>query len=204
MNQTMARGVIGGMLIVAGGVWGQEAQVSVMVGTPAPAVWELPDNPLEKVPVECGVRIPGFELKPGEHGDVAVLPGRIPGVDKPGAPVLPALATGFKGHPQVRLAARFVGSEFEDIPDVDMAPVPSVRAGEFDQPYAEPVKTYSKAADYYTADAWWPETLVALQEAMMGTQKFVRVECRPFQYNAARKTLRFHKQIDFVLEVKHD
>ncbi len=184
-------------------VQGDEPAARV-VGAPGPAEWRIPENPVEKVPVECRVMIPGFKVQPTEEGDTLVIAARVPGLEVAGAPDLPAVATGFKGHPRVRLAIRFLRSEFEDVPDVDVIPVPLARAGEFDQPYARPVRTYSRSPDVYAADTWWPETLVSLQEAMGGTQKYVRVECRPFQYNAARKTLRFHRQIEFMLEVKAD
>ena len=204
MTPNTARRLSAGLLLGAALVCAQEPKPARTIGAPAPAQWEIPDDPAAKPPVECRVRISGFELHPTEHGEVVALPSRVPGLSQAGAPDLPAVASGFKGHPQVRLAVRFLRSEFEDVPDVDVAPVPSARAGEFDQPYEKPVLTYSRSPDAYAADAWWPETLVSLQEAMGGTQKYVRVECRPFQYNAARRTLRFHRQIEFALEVKRD
>jgi len=202
MQRTAARRIWLGLLVLsAGEVCGQERSGQLVVGTPAAAEWTIPANPVEKVPAACRVRIPGFEINPTEAGSVVVLPGRIPGVVNAGAPDTPAVATSFKGHPNIRVIARLVRSDFEDFPDMDIAPVPTFLAGELDQPYPVPVKTYSRSAALYSADAWWPETLVLAEEAWMGTNKVVRVECRPFQYNAARKTLRFHRQIDFVLEI---
>ena len=48
----------------------------------------------------------------------------------------------------------------------------------------------------YAADAFWPEDLVKVDEVWVHTQKFVRIEYRPVQYNPITKTLRVYEDLE--------
>lgn len=43
----------------------------------------------------------------------------------------------------------------------------------------------------YQEDRFWPDPVVTVQAAWMGTNKIVRVECAPIQYNPVRHVIRY-------------
>lgn len=56
----------------------------------------------------------------------------------------------------------------------------------------------------YSVDAYWPETLVEVQEMWRGTQRLVRVQCRLMQYNPVQHILRVTPRVRGLLTFERD
>lgn len=115
---------------------------------------------------------------------------------KPGAPDLPVLVKVLPVAAGYSLQVRVEDSPFEDTAGLDVVPVETWSAG--DPEAARPVPTSRRvpAAGIYSSTNFWPQKLVHVDEAWMGTQKVARVEVCPVQYNPSTRTLRFFRQLN--------
>jgi hypothetical protein len=168
------------------------------VDSPGAVIWTLPVVVNDSAPIDFSVSVTGFDPQPADGGYVLRIAGQAAPL-KPGAPDVPVFARTIPGIAGHVARVRVTRIEQEDFTNVLVAP-----AEAHEPDYADPekpgLKTVRAASDpAYTIDAFWPADLIAVQEASMGTQKFVRIECRPIQYNPASHTVRFNREIDAEL-----
>jgi hypothetical protein len=166
----------------------------------------ISDAPVEwSVPAELGaetefsVRVPGFSAEASDAGFLLRIPGQAAPI-QPGGPDLPVMAKVVRiagGNARVEINP----SECEEITNVVIAPAPSWRLLS-DDPGAVPRPVREKLESAYAVSTFVPEALLAVQTAVMGTETYLRIECRPFQYNPATKTLRFYRDIRGVLTLE--
>ena len=137
----------------------------------------------------------GVESVELPEGCVLKIPGQAAALEA-GGPDVPAVARLFNGWKGARARLGSVESEYEEIPGFDLAPAESPKSVGDDvvsvrTPTFERVRNPAR----YESPGFWPADLLSVQEAWMGTQKFVRVECRPVQYDPVRQVVRLHRQI---------
>jgi hypothetical protein len=168
---------------------GGEGDQPRCVGTPAPAVWSVRPS-REPGAWEFTVRCSGFVLECAEGGLVPRIAGQAapPGRGLPDVPAVAKLLPGQAGR-----AARVTvePSAWELIADVTVPPVERVDFESTITGSAQRVVRRVPDATVFGRDEFWPVEPAAVQAAMMGTQAFVRVECRLVQYNPLRKVLRY-------------
>lgn len=162
------------------------------------ASWSIKQVPDCPDLIQLSVEIPGIGLVSNGYGQVASLAGQVDSFEA-GLPDLPRLARVLPVDDGRPIRIRSVESRHEDVEGVDVAPVKTEKRTGFEKIETE-VTQYERRESVYKQTGFWPGELLELQEAWMGTQKLVRIECRPVQYNPATKTLRFHNAIKAVLE----
>ena len=117
----------------------------------------------------------------------------------PGAPDLPVLARVRPGLPGFTAHVALKPVSWIEVTNIDVAPV-ATRVLEDLTTNAPSYRLDSvRAAAVYGTDAFWPPELATVQEAWQGTQKLVRVECRPLQFNPVRKIVRYAARMEGVL-----
>ena len=141
------------------------------------------------------VEIAGFRSEVTSDGHVITMPGQAH-AGKAGDPDLPfvaALCPGLRGF-----AARVEWNEpvWRDITNVAVAPVGTriLEDVTTNSPTCRTERISSKTV--YGADEFWPQRIARVEEAWAGTQKIVRVECSPIQYNPVRKIVRYTSVVE--------
>lgn len=136
------------------------------------------------------LEIRGLKIAATPDGFVFSLPGQAHS-GRPGTPELPFLAKTRPGMPGLTARLELKPVVWTEITNIDVCPVtvrvladvttnaPTYR---FERIRAEPV---------YGVDAFWPADLASIQEAWMGTQKLIRVECCPMQFNPGLRVARY-------------
>ena len=183
-------------------VFGDEATNGVFhgIGRVAPAEWSLPVLTGTSNPVPFSVRLSGVETVGVPQGYVLRVPGQSADAQA-GGPDLPALAQMLPGVRGYRARGVVTGVSYEDVPGIRVAPAATWTVVEENR-LAIPTPTRTPNAAIYNATNFWPTELLRVQEAWMGTQKWIRMEVRPVQYNPATKTVRWYKELkaNLVLE----
>ena len=131
----------------------------------------------------------------GPEGYVLHIPGEAVSA-APGTPAIPRIARLLPGRKDRAAILQVTG--FSSV-EVTNSPVASTDAHEVDHPESptralRPVRR--RLPEIYTRDQFWPPELGQAQEAWIGTQKVVRVEVFPVQYNAKRETVRFFGRLE--------
>ena len=168
------------------------------VEQPGAVIWTLPTEFDSPGVVDVTLTVTGFEAAPVETGYVLRISGQVASL-KPGAPDVPVVARVIPGVAGRTAHVRLVKAEPQEFADVYLAPAESRVRDETDpeKPVLKAVRSGSPGD--YSSDAFWPPELVAVQEALMGTQKFVRIECHPIRYNPVSRVVRFYPQIQAEL-----
>lgn len=159
------------------------------LGETRPAVWTLtpiPGSNNLQISVQCF----GFETVPGATGVSVRIPGQAT-AGKPGAPDVPGLAKLVPGIKGMRAVLTLQGFDPTNLTDVGVVPVAGPMQALSPQRQADP--------GIYGQAQFWPSNLGRVDEAWIGTQKVVRVECYPVQYNPVAKTLRFYRRLEGIL-----
>jgi hypothetical protein len=148
--------------------------------------------------VEFTLTVTGFEAQPADGG-YRLRVGSQTGPLMRGGPDVPTVARTIPGIPGYSAHVRVLNTETEEFEGVSVAPTETYVRDDSqpDRPALKGVRIRDESV--YGRDAFWPADLIAVQEASMGTQKFVRIECRPIQYNPASHTVRFNREIDAEL-----
>ncbi len=171
--------------------------VAAGLGDPQPAVLTLipiPESPNLKI----SIAFSGFEIIEGACGASLRIPGQAstatPGA--PDVPGIPKLVPGIKG---MRAVLTLHGFDPTNVLDVIVAPAKGYTrevpegSGRVLPPQRQPDPGIYRTAEF------WPSELGRVDEAWIGTQKVVRVECFPVQYNPVLKTIRFYRRLEGVL-----
>lgn len=159
------------------------------LGDPRPAVWTLtpiPGSSNLQISVQCF----GFETVTVAEGSALRIPGQAT-AGKPGAPDVPGLAKLVPGIKGMRAVLTLQGFDPTNLMDVVVAPVESPVQGSLPQRQSDP-GIYGKAQ-------FWPSKLGWVDEAWIGTQKVVRLECHPVQYNPVQKSIRFYRRLEGIV-----
>jgi hypothetical protein len=120
-----------------------------------------------------------------------------PAADRqPGAPDLGGMVRTIPGRPGFRAVVRAVKVESRDEPEVRVAPAEGWRRIFVDDNVYRTEKFRQADPSVFSRNAFWPPAVLQLDEAWMGTNKWVRLVCRPAQYNPVRRVLRLHTRIE--------
>lgn len=166
------------------------------VGDIRPAVWTV--TPIDGTPdSRIQIDIAGFSASEGDGGYALRIPGQA--LPAPGTPDVPRLTRLLPGHGGFQAVLEVRGLEATNVPDVAVAaaPVHRVEAPEAEVRRLRPCREPDPGI--YGRDAFWPPALGRVEEAWIGTQKVVRVECFPIQYNPSRKTICCYRRLEGVL-----
>jgi hypothetical protein len=178
-------------------VWAGEPAPFSGAGTPTPAGWSFADPGPDGV-VNFRVTIPGFQAVRAGDGYVLRVPGQC--IPYPqGAPDVPFVATVIPGSAGVAAEAKLADAAFQEFTNVTVAPVEAVRVDDPEAASPKLTRVRVRSPEIYNKPAFWPEDLVKVQEAWMGTQKLVRIEIHPVQYNPVSKTVRFYREFTGTL-----
>ena len=141
---------------------------------------EITTPPLIREDLESGVLLRLGDDEPAASG---------------GVPDMPSLVKALVGQPGYRIEARVVETEQQEEAGVRVAPSKAmVRTLVSDNKYAV---TWVREAtsEVYARDAFWPESLVQVDEAWQGTNRLARLVIRPVQWNPKTGVLRTHTRL---------
>ena len=146
--------------------------------------------------------VPELEFDSTPAGVVPRISGQATPL-RPGAPDVPVVATAVPCEPRGTPSIRIVDTQPEDVTNALVAPAPRwVVDPESPSPVPAPVRARDESL--YALSTFWPAELADVKVGMMGTQGFVRIECRPVQYNPVTGTVRVHRRIRGVVEFMDD
>lgn len=144
--------------------------------------------------VECT----GFSATPVDGGFSLQIPGQASSAraGTPDVPRVVKLLPGFKGR---RAVLTLQGMDATNIPDVAVVAAEGFKLDNPESATRKRVPHRDADPDVYGQDRFWPVDLGRVEEAWIGTQKVVRVECFPVQYNPLTRTVRFYRRIEGML-----
>ena len=167
------------------------------VGEVRSAVWSVQpsaDNQEIRFSIDCT----GFSAVEVTGGYSLRIPGQASSA-KPRTPDLPRLAKLLPGIKGTRPVLTVQGKDPTNVTHVVVAAAEGFRlddpagATRSLRPYRQP------DAGIFGKDEFWPLELGSVEEAGIGTQLVVRVECFPVQYNPEARTIRFYRRLEGVL-----
>ena len=148
------------------------------------------------------VHTPGFRAEPVE--DVKGYRVHVDGQEHSnaaGTPDLPVFVKLLPGHKGLKAVLELEDASFKDYEDIEVAPIMKYELDPAQLPdVMVPVGRRLASDQIYSSDEFWPEQLYKVEEIWVRTQKFVRVEYRPIQYNPVTKTLRVYEDLVSTLK----
>lgn len=140
----------------------------------------------------------GFSADQEDGGYSLHMPGQVSAA-MPGAPDIPRIARLVTGLDGYRPVLRLEGKQPTNISDVAVVAVKGYAGDSF-------VRAGPRTPDsaIYATGQFWPAELCRLEEACIGTQNVVRLECYPVQYNASTKVIRFYRCLEGVLRFERE
>ena len=168
------------------------------IGEPCPASWMVMPSSSGDGACAFTVEVKGISAVAGPEGYELHIPGEATSA-APGTPAIPRIAKlfpGMRGRTAVLTVTGFSPTEVTNIPVV------AAEAYAVDNPERttrSPRSLRRRAPDIYAQDRFWPPEVGRVQEAWIGTQKVVRVEVFPVQYNPQRETVRFYRRLEGVV-----
>lgn len=164
------------------------------VGEARPAVWTI--TPIAGT-LDSAIRIDiaGFSAVEAEGGHSPRIPGQA-GAMAAGTPEVPRLARLLAGHGGMKAVLELRGVDPTNVPGVVVAPCPAMKVEELETGGRRLRQYRVPDPAVYGKDDFWPAGLGRVEEACIGTQNVVRVECFPIQYNPFQKVLRFHRRLE--------
>ena len=172
-------------------------------GRPDPAVWSLPAALDPATPALVEIVVPGFAAVPVPEGLVLRVAGQDASV-QPGGPDLPMLVKLLPGVPGYKARLRVLDSASEDIASVSVAPATGWAVADPESPKPKLLPRRTRDASIYASPGFWPAEPLRLDEAWMGTQKWIRIEFRPIQYDATTRTVRFFRDMKAQIELERE
>lgn len=166
------------------------------VGEAVPAVWKVTSGPSNTL--IFSVRCSGFRAIPVEGGYSLQVPGQAHS-ERPGAPDVPRLPRITKGRKGCRMVIESAPAEpWRELSNITVAAVTSyVPAGGGESAGWRVTRTPDPAV--YSSGQFVPETLAAVQEFWMGTQKLARLEAVLVQYNPVTHVVRYTTELNGVI-----
>ena len=167
-------------------------------GVPRSAAWTVAPPAAGESSRSFTVEISGFSAVDTQDGCVLHIPGEVSATDK-GTPAVPRVAKLFTEAPGCAAVLRMNGASPAEATNISVAAAEDyvVVSPEGAARRLSPVRRPSP--DIYARDQFWPPELGRVQEAWIGTQKVVRVECFPIQYNPVRRTIRWYRRLEGTL-----
>lgn len=164
------------------------------VGEARAAVWTV--TPLAgSQNLRITIESHGFSAVPVEGGFSLRIPGQVASA-KPGTPDVPRLAIMLPGVKGYRAVLTLEGKDPTNVMDVGVASSEGFRLDDPESPMRV-LKAYRKPdPGIFGKDQLWPSELCRLEEGSIGTQKVVRVECCPLQYNPLTRMIRFYRRLE--------
>ena len=175
---------------------GRPAGQPAAVGAPGATTWAW--KSADAASQEFTIEPRGLRAMATPHGSQLSLSDGVR-ASKSGAPDLPALVRVRPGKPGFTARVALKPVSWTEITNLDVAPV-AARVLEDVTTNAPSYRLdWVRDAAIYGADAFWPPELATVREAWQGTQKLVRVECRPLQFNPVRKIARYAARVEGAL-----
>lgn len=169
------------------------ASVFSGIGGAQAAVWTitpLGDGFDRRIQIDC----PGLSAVQVEGGLSLRIPSQI--VSRPGAPDVPRLSRLLPGLRNARAVLTITGRDPTNVTGVVLAAAEGFRLDDPDSP-TQALRPYRRPdPNIYGKDKYWPAELGRLEEGSVGTQKVVRVEFCPVQYNPVTGTIRFYRRLE--------
>jgi hypothetical protein len=156
--------------------------------SPQEAVWEF--GPAEGNAQTFRVTISGFSVTNLSEGLVLTIPGQA-APRSPGLPDLPMVSTLLRGQAGKTVHVEVTPPRWVVIPGIRIAPAESPALDETTREVSETRLVRMPLPAVYGVDAFWPADLVRVEEAWIGTEKRLRLECSLTQYNPASQLLRY-------------
>lgn len=116
-----------------------------------------------------------------------------------GAPDLPRFFETLEGDATHDARIHLESTSYIDIPVDGLAPVPQPTMDLALDGSRTPGVNHDPDPAIYDEDAFWPDDLVNVTEAWLGTRKVTRIGVQPVQYNPVTKTLRYHYDVTATL-----
>lgn len=169
---------------------GQVAPLLSFPGThlPQPAVWVF--GPVEGNAQSFRVSITGFDSKAQPEGLVLTIPDQA-APRFSGMPDLPLVSILVRCPAGKSVRAEVNPPRWIVIPGIRVAPAESPALDETTGEASETRLVRTPAATVYGIDEFWPVDLVRVEEAWIGTEKRIRLECALMQHNPASQLLRY-------------
>jgi hypothetical protein len=168
--------------------WGQTSE------TPSQVNWALPLLQSGVTSYQFSVEIPAPRSLEIPEGRIYSVPGQV--ASPPGGyPDVPLLARTIPGMAAYTPVVAEATSVYIDIRDVEMAPAENVTYQSANDGETVRHASRSRLAAIYEQAGFWPDALVGIQTAMMGTQPYIRIEARPVQYDPIERKARIHSVI---------
>jgi hypothetical protein len=158
------------------------------LGEPRQAAWVFGPATGEDRPFK--VTLDGFAARKTSDGYILSVPGQAT-PRNPGGPDLPVVSVLIRGIPGATARVELDSAKWTEIKDVTVAPVESRVMEDVTTNAPSYLQVRTPAATVYDKDRFWPERIARLDEAWMGTNRIIRIEVTPFQYNPVRGILRY-------------
>lgn len=175
----------------------RSAAVFKGLGIPKPAVWTVSRSLDGHGSWSIAVDVSGFTAAARPEGMVLHIPGESRG--EPGTPALPRLAKLLPGLPDRTPRLTLRGLMPTNVTGVSLAPVEGYVVQDRESPTPQLSAVRRPLAEIFGRSEFWPAELGAIQQVSMGTQRLVRIECFPIQYNPGSGTLRYYRRLEGVL-----
>lgn len=165
------------------------------VGEARAAIWTI--SPAENSgDIRFSIDCSGFIAVPVEGGCSLRVPGQVS--SEPRTPDVPRLAKLFSGFKGARAELTVKGADPTNIA-CTVAAAEGYRLNDPESPTRQLRPYRQPDSEIYAKDRFWPQDLGRLAQATIGTQKVVRVECYPVQYNPVLKMIRFYRRLEGVV-----
>ena len=157
-------------------------------GEPRPPVWtwDAPGGMIRTFQVS----IAGFRAEATPQGYVLSVPGQ-PHPPRPGVPDVTPVVTTLAGVAGCTARVDSVRADWQEATGIRAAPAEGRRMDDVTTNAPTYRTVREEAPAVYAADAFWPPELAVVNEAWMGTQKVVRIQCAMLQVNPARRAIRY-------------
>lgn len=164
------------------------------VGEPKAAVWTLVPS-LDGRSLRFSIECSGVSAVSVEGGYSLRISGQAASA-KPGTPDVPHLSRLLPGVKGARAILTIYGVDPTNLMDVAVAPAEGFRLDESEGSVRalRPYRQFDPVV--FGKDQFWPPALGSLEEGAIGTQKVVRVECYPIEYNPVRRAVRFYRRLE--------
>jgi hypothetical protein len=136
------------------------------------------------------VTITGFDSKVLPEGLVLTIPDQA-APRFPGMPDLPLVSILVRCPAGKTVRAEVNPPRWIVIPGIRVAPAESPALDETTGEASDSQLVRTPAAAVYGADQFWPADLVRVEEAWIGTEKRIRLECALMQHNPVGRFLRY-------------
>ena len=170
---------------------------SILIGKTGAPSWDitpLPDGDGFRISIVC----PGMKLVREGDGYAVRIPGQVVAREA-GSPDIPRLARLISVAPGMYPVLSLQGMDPTNITGIVVIPTVRYQVKEAGGGLRSLEPSRQPDAGIYATDDFWPANPGHIEQALIGTQNVVRVECVPVQYNPIGKSIRFFGRVEGVL-----